>query len=480
MIKGLERMIKEAIKAKDIIKNTTSRIMVVSHYDADGICSAAIMYKALRREGKDFHISIVKQLSENILENVSKAKPEVVIFTDLGSGQINFIKKHLSCSITVICDHHEPQGEPDESIIHINSLVAGIPEHISGSGVTYLFARTLNPENVDLSPLAIIGAIGDSQIDSIGIDWGLNGINKEILKEAGERGLMKVEKGLRLWGRYSRPLHKALEYSIDPYIPGISGSESAAVQFLQEAGIDPKKPDGGWRTISDLTIEEQRKLADEIIKERIRSNHENPEYVFGDVYELLDKPEEFRDANEFATMLNACGKMGKAYLGVMICLNMKNAYPEVKKVLEMYRREVGKGTSWLISNLKNPDVVKKGHGIYIFAGDNISEHIISNVVSIVNHSGVLPDKPIFGFANSEEGIKISARISKKLGERGINLKEILSELSEKLGGQGGGHMHAAGAVIAKGKEMEFMRMSEEKLSKILCDQKPENLAGFVH
>ncbi|MEE9323560.1 MAG: DHH family phosphoesterase [Candidatus Aenigmarchaeota archaeon] len=465
MIEQLQKMINEAKRGKEWVKETKDQIRVVSHYDADGITSASIMVKTLLRYGKDFHMTIVKQMSEDILEKLAEEDRNLFIFLDMGSGQIDLIKKHLSSSRVIICDHHQPEGEADENIVHINSVVAGVEDNISGSGVTYILSRTIDPKNVDLSQLAVIGAIGDSQIDAIGPDWGVSGLNREILKDAESHGKIKVSKGLRLWGRYTRPLHKALSYSMDPHIPGITGSESASVQFLQDLGIPVKKGED-WRTIADLSMEEQKKLTDGIIKERIRGDHENPEYVFGDVYELLDKEGEFRDANEFATMLNACGKMDRANLGVSLCLNGKDAFEKVKKILGNYRREIGKGVGWLRSNIENPEIVKRRSGIYVLAGSNISEHLISNVISIINHSGLLPEKPLFGFADSEDGMKISARASDSLVEKGLKLNEIMGEISEKLGGEGGGHTGAAAAIIPKEKQDEFINMTEQILTNI--------------
>jgi len=473
MIEELQRMIKETKRAKEWIGEAKEQIRVVSHYDADGICSAAILTRTLLREGKDFHLSVVKQLNDNVLEELAGEERKLFIFLDMGSGQLEKIRELLKDSKVIICDHHQPVGEANENIVHINSVVSGIPDNISGSGVTYILSRTINPKNIDLSPLAIIGAIGDSQIDAVGPDWGVNGLNKEILKDAESEKKMKISKGLRLWGRYTRSIHKALEYSVDPYIPGISGSESASVQFLQELGIPVKRDDGNWRTISDLSLEEQKTLAGGIIKERIRGDHENPEYIFGDVYELLDKEGEFRDANEFATMLNACGKMDQATLGVSLCLNGEKAFEKVKEILEKYRREVGKAMNWFHSNVSNPDVVLRKKGIYVLTGSNVSEHLISNVISIVNHSGVLPEKPLFGFADSEEGVKISARASDSLVEKGLKLNELMGEISEKLGGQGGGHLGAAAAVIPKEKQEEFISEVERFLDGKQEKENPE-------
>ncbi len=456
----------EAEKAKAWINETREQIRVVSHYDADGICSASIMAKTLRRMEKDFHLTIVKQLSKRIVEALASEQRKLIIFLDMGSGQMDMIKHLLPSSRVIICDHHQPKGERNENIIHINPNAMETEDDISGAGVTYIVSRSIDQKNADLAHLAIIGAIGDSQIDAIGHDWGLGGMNKEILKDAEAHSKIKVSKGLRLWGRYTRPLHKALAYSIDPFIPGISGSESTSIQFLHELGIPAKKGEE-WRTIADLNIDEQKILAGGIIKERVIANHENPEYIFGDVYELLENEGEFRDANEFATMLNACGKMDKAELGITLCLNVGSAFEKVKGILENYRKEIGRGVNWVHMNVKNPEIIKDMQGIYVLAGPHISEHMISNVISVMNHSGIFPEKPLFGIADAEDGVKISARASDALVSSGLKLNEIMDAISEKLGGEGGGHMGAAAAVIPSERQEEFINMTELILTNII-------------
>ncbi len=314
--------------------------------------------------------------------------------------------------------------------------------------------------------MAIVGAIGDSQAESNGFDWGLTGLNREILNEAREANKVSVHKGLRVWGRTIRPIHKALEYSIDPEIPGVSGSSTGAVSFLQEIGISPQKEDGSWRTLSDLSVEEQKKLASAIIIERASKGHQNPEWIFGDVYELLDRPQEFRDASEFATMINACGKLGKTYLGIQLCFGNPEAGQKIKALLEDYRKTLGTALRWVESNKKNT-MKETENGVYIFAGDNISEHILSNIISIIHKNNRTGNKPLFGFAVSEEGLKISGRATDEAVGLGINLKEILSVVSVELGGEGGGHAAASGATIPAGTEELFVQKVDSLLQAAL-------------
>jgi len=468
-IEGLKEMISEAKKAAVIIRNHEGLIRIISHYDADGISSASILTVALGRLGKRFHLSIFRQLEEEFIKDLGTEKNALYIISDMGSGQLDNLQKYLPDSKIIICDHHQVQGKiKNDNIIHINALELGMGENLSGSGVSYILARALDNKNIDLSELAIIGAIGDSQIDSVGDNWGLNGMNREILKDAQSSGKIKLLKGLRIWGRYTRPLHKALEYTTDPFIPGITGSESSSIAFLNDTKIDLKKEDGSWRTISDLSEDEQKNLASGIIVARINGKRDKPEEIFGDVYELLERKEEFRDANEFATMLNSCGKTGKPDLGVRLCMNDESALEEVRSAIIAYKRSISSSVRWVQKQVeKMTDKVIFKNAVYVMAGQRIPQDIISNVMSIVNHSHMIPaGKPLFGFADEDSTVKVSARLDKSLTGGPINLKEIVAKAALECKGEGGGHAGASGARIPKDTEKKFISIVEEELTNL--------------
>ncbi len=454
MEEKLIRMVEEAKRIAEQI-SACDGIKVVSHYDCDGISSAAIISKALLRAKKRFHLTLVKQLDRGRVEQLSSGAFDCFMFLDLGSGQIDSIASLLKGRTIIIADHHQPQSNSAYgNVLHLNPLVFGIEENISGAGMAYIIARAMDRQNRDLSQIAIIGAIGDAQTGSIGKGWGLLGLNREILKDAIAEGKIRLSKGIRLFGRYTRPVHKALEYSIDPYIPGITGSESASVHFLHEAGILITKGDGGFRTLADLSLEEQQKLADHIIVERIAGKVTDAEWIFGDVYELFGR-QEMRDANEFATLLNACGKLEKAYMGITFCLDGDS--DAAKGILEEYRKQIAKAMRF-VEEGKN--IRKTENAYYLLAGDRISEHIIANVASIASRS-LFTEKPLFAFADSEDGhVKVSSRLP---ASNSINLKELVGKAALEVGGEGGGHSGAAGATIPRNSEEKFVAAVEEML-----------------
>ncbi len=474
MLEKLEQLVKEAHKAADVIRGHRNLIRVISHIDCDGVCSAAIIVRALAKKHKIFHFSFAKYLNDEMInrlvEEARQGRWKLLVFTDLGSGAAANLAPILEYAKIIVADHHMPsmnsEAENDfythPNLIHVNPLLFGVKEDISGSGMTYILARALDPENVVSGDIAIIGAIGDAQTGSIGDKWSVLGLNQEILKDAETAGSLKVMKGIRLWGRYSRPIHKALELSIDPYIPGITGNESAAVQFLTELHI-PVKTNGAWRSLSDLTKEEQQRLVSAIIIERLRHNDPNPTQIFGDVYELPHQTGEFRDAQEFATIANACGKSLQGYLAVGACLGDEDKIERVRETVANYKKQIGTLVSWVYKNKDNTEIVRlTNDAAFVFGSDKINEELISTVSSIIQRSGFLKRKVLIGFGSiSTSEIKISSRAD---DDTKIDLNEMVRECVKEVGGNGGGHTKAAGGQIPKDKIEKFVELVNSYLS----------------
>ncbi|MCD6478152.1 MAG: DHH family phosphoesterase [Candidatus Aenigmarchaeota archaeon] len=435
--------------------------------DADGISAASIALSALTRMRKKVHLSTEKQVKPELIERLKGEKTDIFLFTDLGSGYLDLLNElgESTHRKIIVADHHlpSPQNESYKNIIQINPYLIGRDENeISGAGVMYLLARELDEGNKDLSYLAIIGAIGDMQ-DNNG--WEMKGMNAEILKESVEIGNLKKIRGIRLFGRMNRPVHKALEYSTDPYIPGITGNESAAIQFLSTLGIGLKDEGGRWRTLNDLSNDEMKKLATAIICERIREKEAKPEEIFGDNYTIKFEDDEF-DAREMATSLNACGRMGQSSLGILSALGMPFGLKRLDGVLSGYRKMINRYIRWTKEN--EDKIIKTKNAYYILAGDQIHENFIGTITSICEKSSILNNgRVVFGFAYTEDGeVKVSARAPKEFVERGLSLKDLFEKVAKEYNGYGGGHQAAAGAFIPIGKEKEFINACENYLESI--------------
>jgi len=428
------------------------KVKLFSHHDADGLCSAAIMAKMMLREGINFELKIVKQLTKDVIEKIEARENDILLFTDLGSGQLKELQKFFDRTQVFVLDHHEPQKVAHINLFHMNPL-AFAEEGISSSMISYLFAKSLNAANANLVDLAAVGAVGDEQDEK----WEFKGFAQKIIEEGEKIRKISVSKGMRLYGRNTRPLHKALANSFDPYIPGISGDESAAVQFLSDLDINAKN-NGEWRKLKDLTQEEQQKLASAIIVERMKLP-EAAEDIFGDNYTLVGRPQELEDAREFATLLNACGRLGRYDVALRICLNDATAVQLANEILEQYRILLSQSIEIFRSN---PQIVQKTNfANYLLFEDRIPDTIVGTITSIALNSEMVDrNKPVLAFVDTENNMtKISARVSNEV--KNINLRDVVVTAASVVGGEAGGHKFAAGGLIAKGKESEFMQAADK-------------------
>jgi len=449
------RLSQRAKEIADIIKSESGKISLVSHYDADGICAASLMYHALERSNKDFEVIFVKQLDKDAIINLTDKDSDMFIFTDLGSGQLSNIKEYLGEKKVVVVDHHQPVNEDWKGLYHLNPYMFGIDgtNEISGAGMSYILATTLDKSTRQFIDLAVVGAFADMQVNGNS----LTGVNKMIYEDAEILGLVKKEKGLMLFGRYTKPIHKALEQCMDPFIKGISGNESGAVRLLYELGIPLRDKNNKFRTLSQLSRKEEKRLATALVMELIANggDAEKAKSLIGDVYKIRESYE----IREFATLLNACGRIGKPLEGLKFCLGLRESADDI---YQEYRKAISNAISWVSRNLNNEKhCIKTEKATYILAGNHIMDTIIGTVLSMMIKNRIQTSVG-FSFADSEGNtVKVSAR--SRAQEKEINLGLIIREAASNVGGEGGGHKTAAGASIPKGTEMDFINIAEELL-----------------
>ncbi|WP_456468265.1 DHHA1 domain-containing protein [Archaeoglobus sp.] len=438
-------------------------VLIVTHIDADGITSGAIAHIALERLGIENRLKFVKQLDESEIESI-RDENVFVWFTDLGSGQIDL----LDGIEFVITDHHVPQRAHPRQLNPHEFGYDGTVE-LSGSGTTYLVAKFLRKSsnlldfvngNADMLPLAIVGAVGDLQ-DS---RWGkLQGINRLIAKEGLKLGNLDIVRDLRFFGKQTRPVAKMLEYNSDPFIPGLTGNERGVLELLSNLEIEP------WMRWIDLSMEERRRVVSAIVN--LAMEYKLPYTsilrIVGESYILLQEPEgtEKRDAMEFSTLLNATARYGEADVGLGVCLGDENACRRARTLLQNHRRNLSNGIRFVDEN----GIEEMRYLRYFHAGSNIPDTIVGIVAGMCFHKGDR-EKPIVAFAESDRGIKVSARATYKLVEKGIHLAKAMRKAAEAVGGAGGGHSVAAGATIPEGKEEEFLKILDDIIGRQLQKQ----------
>ncbi len=457
-------MLQRAIEVGTIIR-ASKEVHIVTHIDADGITAGAIASETLRRIGKRYTIECVKQLDELVINKLLSEHHELVWFTDLGSG----ISTEYPELKKVITDHHECPADSDFAF-HLNPHLFGHDGsyELSGAGATYLVSKAIDPKNKDLASLAIVGAIGDLQDRKF---CELRGINLEIVKDGREAGVIQTIKDIRYFGKETRPLAKLLQYASDPIIPGVSGREDACVALLQDQQIRLKEGDR-WRTWIDLDKEEKRKIISMIIQVLLTKGfgYSEASRVLGESYLLYREKEgtELHDAKEFATLLNSTARYGQYEVGLEVCLGDRGKWlKEALNLLSGHRHNLVEGLQFA----REEKIHKRTNIQYFHAGDGIRDTIIGIVTNMMlNGEDVDKGLPLIGFAHTENGeVKVSARATQNLVDRGLDLAVALTRAAKELNGAGGGHNIAAGATIPKGKEEEFLAIVEREIQRQLVD-----------
>ena len=466
-------------------------VLLASHIDADGLTSAAVASTMLRRAGIPFETTFAKQLDAEETARIAATDYDTVLFTDFGSGQLDVISDHEAAGdfTPVIADHHQPADAETE--FHLNPLLVGLDgaSELSGAGAAYVLARAMEdaagppettapradgglstlaaapsagpapPDNRDLAGLAIVGAVGDMQNS----DGGLSGANQRIVAEGVDCGVLEEQTDIALYGRQTRPLPKLLEYASDVQIPGISGDESGAIEFLSETGID-LKTDGDWRRWVDLSGEERQTVASGLLRRAVASGvpSEQVEQLIGTTYVLTseDPGTQLRDVSEFSTLLNATARYERADVGLAVCLGDRgDALDSGRTLLQNHRRNLSEG----VQLVQNEGVETEENLQWFDAESRIRETIVGIVAGMaVGSAGIPRSKPILAFAEKNDTeVKVSARGTHRLVRSGLDLSTVMSEAAAAVDGEGGGHDVAAGATIPRDGREKFRSVADE-------------------
>jgi len=422
------------------------RVRVVSHYDADGIAAAGVLCTAVYRAGYEFHASLMRNPFTKGFDRLKSEHNELIVFSDMGSGQIETIES-LGCK-AIILDHHQyVTTQTSKNIVQINANLFGADGNyeVSGATLSYLFATAVNPANEDLAPLALAGATGDKQF--IG---GVRGLNKNILKNALQKGFLTEQTSIKLYGD---TIADALYYSVDPYYPGLSGKSEKIKTMLEQLHIQKTA------SLEEISSEAMKKIQSYLLFLLIKAGCQQnildmtirKRYVASQGWEL----------ERFADLLDACGKNGYRSLGLSLCLGDGTTWKEAVQVEKDYKQKLLDGLEGL-----EQGGIQETKGMRYFYSDNSS---LGGVIAGIAMNYVLDEKkPLFSLTRKEtdDEIHISCRGNQQLVLQGLDLGVAMKTVAGELGGYGGGHKIAAGATIAFGKEKEFL----EKVDTMLVQQ----------
>lgn len=452
-------MHEEAISKLKEIFSKDGAIRVITHLDTDGLTSATILINALKKFNQSFWLTTVKQLEDDMLDRLlkdaGKQKWKAIFFLDLGSSKLRKIKEFSNYLPLFVIDHHEldplyeleKEKDKENGEFFLTDKSQYNNEEMSASCLTYLFVKKLDKSNKPLSQLAILGLIGDVLDKNIGKNV------QTIIEDAKDSG-MQVKRGLTVFSAM-RPVHKALEFSSNIFIPGVTGNTNGAIIMLRDLGIDIRNAKG-YRTLLDLSKEELSRLITAILLRR--ANYDNNQEIINNIY-LVKISNHIWDAKEISTMMNACGRLNYSSLAIAFLMGSKKARDKIEDVYTKYKHHIIQS----LNIVNNIDKIIGEKYVIINAKKMIKDTMIGTIISILTSSFLYKEGTIIvGMAyRKDRKIKVSARVVRgreNNDEEEINLDHVLRSVISVIGGEVGGHLNAAGCLISRKKENEFVEL----------------------
>ena len=411
----------EAI-AKSILHCDSMR--VISHNDADGITSAGLICNALLRAGIPFQASLLKRLDESVINGLTGP----VVFCDMGSGKPELISRIKGDCF--VLDHHRPVGTL--SCMHLNPHLYGIDGafELSAAGTVYSVVRHMG-DNFDLAGLALVGAMGDRQ--------GMIGANRTILEDAIASGAVEVKPGLKM--SEDGPVEDVFQNSIEPLLD-FTGDPEKTRKFLDDLKIKGN--------VERLEKDELARLCTALTLKLLMQGSFAADSILGDVIRL--RHEVVENSLQMVQLLNACGNRDVPGLGLTLCLRDRSALGEARKLAQEYKSHILREMN--ILRVQN----KVMANIRYLKRENMEA---GSIVSGLGIRYLYTDMPLITLNHKDDMVKISARGTKPLIARGLDLSVAMRKAAEAVGGAGGGHTIASGASIPPGAEERFLGLLDE-------------------
>ncbi|MEM4729725.1 MAG: DHH family phosphoesterase [Thermoplasmata archaeon] len=431
--RSLSSALQKAREVSSSLSSGAEAVRIISHYDADGLCAAGILCRALLKRAVPFHCTIVHSLDAAAIEALRLQDYPVTIFSDIGSGYLELLEG-LNKRIIVI-DHHGPVRD-SKTVAQLNCHLWGVNGafEASASSLALLFAVSLNETNWELAGLALAGSMGDRQ--HIG---GWRGLNAEILAVAERLGYARTRRSLVMDGD---TLVRALAESNEPFIRGVSGNPGGAAALVEAAGLSPAAAPG------EIDPAGARALAS-LIALRLLKQGTPDEFVASVLVDRHYLPGFGTDAAELSAVVNACGRLDREELGLSVCMGSREALTEAREVRRQYRSHVMKR----MLELQERGIQEMRHIQYFYAESASMGGALAALVMNFLFPG---PKPTVSLSSSGGRVKISLRGTREMTSRGLDLARAAAAAARRCGGQGGGHSIAAGATIPLGMDMNFL------------------------
>lgn len=434
------------------------RVTVIADADVDGTAAAAVLARGLHRVGRRFTILLTRRRDDRLVELIQQRAPSFLITADLGA---TLVPRLTQLRVpTVILDHHEPKGDGDgDGFVHVNPHLEGEDGSTgaSGAAVSYRFAETLLEHHgksaTDLLPYALLGAWGDryhgAQHDA--------GLHARLTAEVKQADATHVD-----WRRWTpdaapgTPLKQALAGNLDPVIPALKGDAGQAAAVLTSLRIDPE------RSAESLDDEERARLVNWLSAAMLEEGADpgllarllSPRLAFPAHHEAVAG----LSVTEVAQRVDAATRQGAEATALSALLGSHEAWDAIMTHLQAYR-EGATEPVWRASHA----AVSLGpaHLVRVEQG-SMAGPVADRLMAWTR----LGTRVVVTLGPVPRGLKLSLRARPGTPWR---LDRIAESCARGVGGAGGGHRLAAGALIANGQEARFLETLSATLKKAAAE-----------
>lgn len=275
--RATERMV-EAIR-------TAERIYLFADYDADGITSAALLFRFLRRLSIRPTVYIPKRsegygLSRRAVELARKGGATLLVCLDCGSANWEEIALAKQMGIdTIVIDHHELNMPPSEAQACVNPKrkdSAFPTRDLASVGVTFFFLMALRRRLTDMGLIAQrLNLKAELDLVALGTYADMVPLQKDnrILVK---HGLQVMKETPKEWLRLARRKgilgpsidEWSMNFVIVPRINAPGRIEDPMSAFIYLASEDPSEIEDAFASICRCNTERQR-IEEETLREGI-------------------------------------------------------------------------------------------------------------------------------------------------------------------------------------------------------------------
>lgn len=407
----------------------------------DCIKSAAILVYALIQKGIKFVLETTKMFEVDNIKSY-ESNYNVFVFLIIDQDGVKLYGKKIK----------------DKTIIVIGLSNQGINYQLNGITLpvaTYIFCKNL----CDMHEISHIAVLSLAKSEIVGP-------NKEVFNDAVNNEKIIVEKGITAFSMQTQPIVKAIAGSLWPYIPGITGDEDQAINFLKETGVDTKNVDGSYRRLIDLNDNEANKIIAGILLKRLGGSDE--ELIFDDIFLLKNEGGITNDAKEFNLLIDCCVKFSKYSLAIGACLGGRLARTEALQLLYVYKYDLLQALQWFSKNKNGNRVFEQKEFVVIQSEENIKDIYLSDFLRIISKSNMYPDgKILIGMARASEDTLIGVSVGSH--------KEGIPLIKDAIKGAGytitEDNNDGISMLVPQEKETEFIKTLQNALTKQFIEAK---------